>query len=115
RDCFRGANARRSLIVIFSMVIPTLFGLPLLSNASYYLQVVGMSAQYSLMFLVLGIGLGLLSNGIGVWTASRVGRRPLSLVSLGITTIRWLRMGIVGCFDSIVTIWYLPLPLSPQD
>ena len=111
RDCFRGANARRSLIVIFSMVIPTLFGLPLLSNASYYLQVVGMSAQYSLMFLVLGIGLGLLSNGIGVWTASRVGRRPLTLVSLGITTILWLSMGIAGCFDSIVTIWYsFPYP-----
>lgn len=112
RDCFRGANARRTLIVVFSMVIPVLFGLPLLSNASYYLQVVGMSDQYSLVFLILGIGLGLLSNSISVWTASRVGRRPLTLISLGVTTILWLSMGIAGCWSSVVTIWYSPLPPS---
>lgn len=110
RDCFRGANARRTLIVIFSMVIPAFFGLPLLSNASYYLQVVGMSAQYSLVFLVLGIGLGLVSNGIGVWTASRIGRRPLTLISLIITTVLWLSMGIAGCWEGVVTIWSHPPP-----
>lgn len=107
RDCFRGANARRSLIAILAMVIPVFFGLPLLSNASYYLQVVGMSPQYSLVFLVLGIGLGLVSNGIGVWIASRVGRRPLTLISLGSTTVLWLSMGIAGCWDGAATIWYL--------
>lgn len=115
RDCFRGANARRTLIVVFSMVIPVLFGLPLLSNASYYLQVVGMSDQYSLVFLILGIGLGLLSNGIGVWMASRIGRRPLTLSSLGVTTVLWLSMGIAGCWNSVVTIWYVPLPAFSQN
>lgn len=109
---FPGANARRTLIVVFSMVIPVLFGLPLLSNASYYLQVVGMSDQYSLVFLILGIGLGLLSNGIGVWMASRIGRRPLTVSSLGVTTVLWLSMGIAGCWNSVVTIWYAP-PLIP--
>lgn len=108
RDCFRGANVRRTLIVVFSMVIPVLFGLPLLSNASYYLQVVGMSDQYSLVFLILGIGLGLLSNGIGVWITSRIGRRPLTLSSLGVTTVLWLSMGIAGCWNSVVTIWCAP-------
>ncbi|OJJ85405.1 uncharacterized protein ASPGLDRAFT_45371 [Aspergillus glaucus CBS 516.65] len=111
RDCFRGANARRTLIVVFSMVIPVLFGLPLLSNASYYLQVVGMSDQYSLVFLILGIGLGLLSNGIGVWMASRIGRRPLTVSSLGVTTVLWLSMGIAGCWNSVVTIWYTAVTL----
>ena len=108
RDCFSGANMRRTLIAMFAMVIPVLFGLPLLSNASYYLQVVGMSPQYSLVFLVLGIGLGLVSNGIGVWIASRVGRRPLTLISLGSTTVLWLSMGIAGCWNSTATIWYVP-------
>ena len=108
QDCFRGANARRSLIAILAMMIPVFFGLPLLSNASYYLQVVGMSPQYSLVFLVLGIGLGLVSNGIGVWIASRVGRRPLTLISLSSTTVLWLSMGIAGCWDGAATIWYLP-------
>lgn len=113
RDCFRGANARRTLIAIFAMAIPVFFGLPLLSNASYYLQVVGMSAQYSLVFLVLGIGLGLVSNGIGVWIASRVGRRPLTLMSLGSTTVLWLSMGIAGCWNGTATIWYLPSSSCP--
>jgi MFS transporter, SP family, general alpha glucoside:H+ symporter len=38
-DCFNHANLRRTLIVIWANFIPAVFGLDLLSSASYFLQV----------------------------------------------------------------------------
>lgn len=105
RNCFSKSNRRRSLIVAFATSIPALFGLPLMANASYFMQVVGMGASNSLIFLILGIGLGLIANGVGIWAASRVGRRPLTLTSLAITVVLWIGMGIAGCWSGTVTIW----------
>lgn len=103
--CFRGSNLRRTGIVVFTGMIPMLFGLPLLSQASYFMQVVGMSASNSLIFLILGIALGLIGNGIGVWLMSRVGRRISTFTSLAITTVLWCAMGVAGCWTGVVTIW----------
>lgn len=105
KNCLVKTNGRRTLIVAFASTIPALFGLPLFSNASYYMQVVGMKASFSLIFLILGIGLGLIANGIGIWAASRVGRRPLTLVSLAISVVLWLGMGIAGCWSGTIPIW----------
>lgn len=107
RACFAAPNRRRTLIVCFASAIPALFGLPLLSNASYYMQIVGMTPSFSIIFLILGIGLGLIANGAGIWASSRVGRRPLTLVTLLVTTVLWIGMGIAGCWRGTVTIWYL--------
>lgn len=104
-DCMKGINLRRTGIVAFANTLPVLFGLPLLSQASYFAQTVGMGADNSLIFLILGIGLGLVANGIGIWVMSRVGRRISSIVTLSAITALWTCMGIAGCFDSIVTIW----------
>lgn len=114
KSCLVKTNRRRTLIVAFASTIPALFGLPLLSNASYYMQVVGMKPSLSLIFLILGIGLGLIANGIGIWAASRIGRRPLTLISLSITVILWIGMGIAGCWSGTVTIWSVPHPTLPQ-
>lgn len=114
RNCFAAANRRRTFIVSFASTIPALFGLPLLSNASYFMQVVGMKPSFSIMFLILGIGLGLIANGVGIWAASRAGRRPLTLTSLFITTILWIGMGIAGCWKGIVTIWFVQPSLNPN-
>lgn len=112
RSCFSMTNRRRTWIACFASTIPALFGLPLLSNASYFMQVVGMKASFSLIFLILGIGLGLIANGVGIWASSRIGRRPLTLVTLSITVILWIGMGIVGCWSGVVTIWFVS-PRSP--
>ena len=105
RDCFNKANLRRTLIVMWANIIPTLFGLPLLANASYFIQTVGMSAANSLIFLILGIVLGMLANAVSVWVLSKVGRRRISVITLGICALLWTAMGICGIWDGYITIW----------
>ncbi|KAK9852440.1 hypothetical protein MYU51_008209 [Penicillium brevicompactum] len=105
-DCFKGMNRRRTMIVAFSFVIPSLFGVPLLASASYFMQVVGMASSLSIIVLILGIVLGLIANGVGIWLMSRFGRRPLMLSTLAVTTVIWLSMGIAGCWSGKIVIWY---------
>ena len=106
-DCFRGTNRRRTTIVALSFMIPSLFGVPLLASASYFMQVVGMSPSLSIIILILGIVLGLLANAVGVWLTSRAGRRPLMLWTLAVSTVIWLSMGIAGCWSGTVVVWYV--------
>jgi MFS family permease len=104
-DCFNKANLRRTLIVMWANIIPTLFGLPFLANASYFIQTVGMGADNSLIFLILGIVLGMLSNAVSVWVLSKVGRRRISWVTLSLCAVLWFAMGICGIWNNIITIW----------
>ena len=105
RDCFNKSNLRRTLIVMWANIIPTLFGLPLLSNASYFIQTIGMNASNSLIFLILGIVLGMLANAVSVWVLSKVGRRRISVITLGICAGLWTAMGICGIWQGIITVW----------
>lgn len=104
-DCFKGVNTRRTFIVSWSSLIPQTFGLQLLANASYFMQIVGMNATNSLIFLILGIGLGLIANIFSLWTLNRLGRRYLILSTLALAFVLWLALGIAGCFDGVVKIW----------
>lgn len=107
-DCFKGAaNRRRTFIVCFASALPQFFGLQLLASASYFMQMVGMSATNSLIFLILGIGLGLIANGVSLFTLNALGRRILILWTLGVAFILWLALGIAGCFTGVITIWYV--------
>lgn len=108
-DCFRGVNRRRTMIVLFANLVPQLFGLTLLAKASYFLQTVGMGATGSLLFLQIGIALGLVANIVSMWTLTRFGRVPLILFGLVISTVLWTSMGILGCFQGIVTVWCVSL------
>lgn len=105
-DCLNKSNRRRTWIVIFASIISALIGLPLLSSASYFLQVVGMDAFNSLLFLIVGIVLGLLANIASVWVLSRIGRRKLTIATLLGGAVLWGGMGICGIWDGIVTVWY---------
>ena len=104
-DCFRGIHLRRTLIVSFASALPQLFGLQLLANASYFMQIVGMGSTNSLIFLILGIGLGLIANIVSLWVLNGFGRRLLCLLTLATAMVLWLAMGVAGCFEGIVTIW----------
>ncbi|KAH8422372.1 uncharacterized protein LDX57_000128 [Aspergillus melleus] len=110
-DCFRGVNRRRTMIVLFANLVPQLFGLTLLAKASYFLQTVGMDATNSLLFLQVGIALGLVANIVSMWTLTKFGRVPLLLFGLFISTILWTGMGILGCFQGIVTVWWSAVTL----
>ncbi|KAF2181397.1 MFS general substrate transporter [Zopfia rhizophila CBS 207.26] len=105
-DCFNGANRRRTFIVIFANFLPPFFGLPLLSSASYFLQQVGMSSSNSLLFLIVGIVLGLLSNAASVWTISHIGRRKLTITTLFLSAALWAGMGISGFWHNSFTPWF---------
>ncbi|PSN73878.1 MFS general substrate transporter [Corynespora cassiicola Philippines] len=106
-ECFHRRNIRRTLIVMWANSLPSVFGLQLLAKASYFLQIVGMDEGPSIIFLILGIVLGLLANIVSIWLIARVGRRPLILISLGISSLLWLSMGIANCFKvTSPVVWW---------
>ncbi|KAF2640986.1 MFS general substrate transporter [Massarina eburnea CBS 473.64] len=105
-QCFNKKNLRRTLIVLWVQSLQAIWGLPLLSKASYFLQLIGMPADTSIIFLILGIVLGLLSNAGGVWVVARVDRRKCILSTLVIAAVLWLSMGIANCFSSKVVVWW---------
>jgi MFS family permease len=107
-ECFHRRNFRRTFIVMFANSLPAVFGLPLLAKASYFLQLIDMKASVSIIFLILGIVLGLISNCVSVFVMARVGRRPLVLISLVVCSALWLSMGIANCFKVTPAVtWYL--------
>ncbi|KAL4963733.1 general substrate transporter [Aspergillus stella-maris] len=109
--CFKGPNLRRTAIVLFAGSLPGIFGLALLAKASYFMQVVGQSAHNSLLFLQIGLGLGLLANLGSMYLLSRFGRRPLTFCGLIVCIFLWTGVGIAGCFEGVVTVWYIQTSL----
>ncbi|KAF2676657.1 MFS general substrate transporter [Lentithecium fluviatile CBS 122367] len=105
-QCFDRRNLRRTLIVLFAMSIPNFFGLPLLAKASYFLQICGMKASLSIIFLILGIILGLLANVASVWMVSKFRRRELTLSTLSLCTLFWGSMGVANCFKGNGVVWW---------
>ncbi|KAL0943362.1 maltose permease (alpha glucoside transporter) [Colletotrichum truncatum] len=110
-DSFRGVNLRRTLIVMFANSLPNFFGLTLLSKSSYFVQVVGMKANLSVIVLILGLVCGLIANIASVWILSKIGRRKLITSTLAVLTVIWTAMGIAGCFSGPVTVWYTAMSL----
>jgi MFS family permease len=106
RDSFRRGNLRRTLIVMFASVVPQIFGLTLLSKASYFIQIVGMEADLSVVILIAGIVCGLLANIASLPVLARFGRRPLLMSGLSIAGLFWGSMGIAGIWSGKVTVWY---------
>lgn len=72
-EYFHRRNIRRTLIVMWANSLTAVFCLQLLPKASYFLQIVGVDADSSVLFLILGIVLGLLANMVSVWVMVRVG------------------------------------------
>ncbi|KAK8087744.1 hypothetical protein PG997_002705 [Apiospora hydei] len=105
RACFRGTNLRRTLIVILAHVMPTLFGLDLLSSASYFLKLLGLSSSTALLIMIGGVVAGIISNGLGIWVVSRFRWRRISLLSLSAALVLWTAFAISGFWPSETTAW----------
>ncbi|PVH97325.1 MFS general substrate transporter [Periconia macrospinosa] len=99
-ECFRGTNLPRTGVVIFANFLPPLFGLPLLTSASYFLQQLGMTSRFSLIFLIIGIIVGFAGNLGSTWTLSHLSRRWLTIYSLLGTAALWAAMGVTGVIPS---------------
>lgn len=95
-DAFKGIDFRRTLIVILANTLPTMFGLDLLSNVSYFLETIGLDSSVTLLFQIIGIVCGMLGNAGGLWVLTKVGRRRATLVTIGIAGCFWGGMGISG-------------------
>ncbi|KAJ2978407.1 hypothetical protein NQ176_g3833 [Zarea fungicola] len=104
-SCFNMENRRRTFIVIMVNLFPALFGLELVSKSSYFVQTLGMESSTSLIFLIAGIVAGCVANGVGLYILSRVGRRPVSLISLSIAAILWGVMGVAGFWKGAAVYW----------
>jgi MFS family permease len=107
-ECFHKRNIRRTFIVVWANSLTAIFGLQLLAKASYFLQLVNMKPGTSIIFLILGIVLGLIANMISIWVMSRVGRRPCVLWSMGIAILLWTSMGVANCTKIVPAVtWYV--------
>ncbi|PNS15928.1 hypothetical protein CAC42_4329 [Sphaceloma murrayae] len=111
RDCFAPMERRRTLISLWSYTTPQTWGVTLLANSSYFMQMVGMDIANSLLFLVVGIVLGLMANLISIWLVSKAGRRPLMMTTLLVLTLLWLGMGIASFFRGAIVVWYTAITL----
>ncbi|TID25418.1 MFS general substrate transporter [Venturia nashicola] len=105
-ECLTGINRRRTLIVVFGNVMPQFFGLVLLSNASYFMQQLGMPSHQSLEILNIGIGIGLAANLAGVYTMQRFTTKPITIYTLGMCAALFLAIGIAGFWDGDVVMWW---------
>jgi MFS family permease len=107
KDCFHKRNLRRTFIIMWSNALTAIFGLQLLAKASYFLQLINMKPGTSIIFLILGIVLGLIANVVSIWVLARVGRRPLVVITLLIAALLWLSMGIANCTKIVPAVtWY---------
>ncbi|WYZ46734.1 hypothetical protein EsH8_IX_000959 [Colletotrichum jinshuiense] len=104
--CFTGTNRRRTMIVVMANLFPAMFGLDLIAKSSYFLQVIGMKSSTSLMILIGGIVAGTFANGLGLWILSRVGRRKVTLISMTISTVIWIGVGISGIWKGPAVAYF---------
>lgn len=107
-ECFHKRNFRRTFIVMWANALTAVFGLQLLAKASYFLQLINMKASTSIIFLILGIVLGLIANVVSIWVMARFGRRPLVIITLLIAAALWASMGIANCTKIVPAVtWYV--------
>jgi MFS family permease len=112
RECLTGTNRRRTLIVIFGNIVPHLFGLVLLSNASYFLQILDMDAHLSLEMLQVGIAIGFVANLVGLWTMQRFKTKRITIITLAISGALYLGVGISGFWRGNIVMWYAFLHIN---
>ena len=103
--CFQGTHLRRTMIVVLANSMPALFGLDLLSNAPLFLTTLGMDSSIALLIMMGGIVAGMAANGTGIYMLSRIGRRTVTLWSLGGAAILWGGMGATGFFEGKAMQW----------
>lgn len=104
-ECFKGVDRRRTLIVIFASCLPMIWGLKLLSLVSYFIQIVGMREDLSLIMLIAGIVIGIFANVASLWTLKSIGRRKLIVWTLVGAAVVWASIGVAGCFEGDAVVW----------
>ncbi|KAM0330613.1 hypothetical protein ACHAQA_003562 [Verticillium albo-atrum] len=99
RDCFRGSNARRTLIVCMVWWIQSFNGQSLTGYAAQFLQGAGMNQTMSFNYSMAIQSVNIFATGIAIVLMGRVGRRWFYF--LGSNAIGfWMAMiGIIGTLE----------------
>jgi Na+/melibiose symporter-like transporter len=98
-ECFKGANRRRSYIIILVALLQYFLGVSLLANANYFLIMAGMSPTQSLQISQIGVGVQMVCICIAGVTMSVFGRRIIVLCSCAATGIVFIGQGAAGFFQ----------------
>jgi hypothetical protein len=114
-DCFNGVQLRRTLLVCFAGFLPLLFGLQPLGSSSYFLQQIEVDPETSVLFLVIGIALGIIASCITFYTLSKFERRTLVLFSMTTISLIWLGVGLSGIWQNVGAMWLVFLPVVLID
>ncbi len=104
-QCFRGTDFRRTRIIIYANILQQLVGITMVVNATYFLELAGMSPSRTLALTTVELGLGIPSILSSWFTMTIFGRRAILLMGSLMSTILWLAMGIAGCFQSSQALW----------
>lgn len=99
-ECFHHSDWRRTRIVMYANILQQCLGVTLLANATYFLELGGMSATNALSVTEASIGLGLVANILSWFTMTRFGRRQSLIFCTAFSGLVWLAIGIAGCFPS---------------
>ncbi|KAJ5751889.1 hypothetical protein N7520_008806 [Penicillium odoratum] len=106
-ECFQGANWRRTRIVFYANILQNLVGIAMISNATYFLELGGMTATVSLLVTTASLCLLIPAILISWYTMATFGRRTILLWSVGAITLIWLAIGIAGCFSTTTAFWFV--------
>ncbi|KAF4122515.1 Sugar (and other) transporter [Geosmithia morbida] len=96
----RGANRRRTMVILLANCFQAMFGLDLLGNASVFLQSVGVESGVALLVMVAGIVCGMAGNLAGIWVLGKVGRRPASMATMAVAGLFWSALGFAGFWQT---------------
>lgn len=107
QECFRGANWRRMRIVCYANMLQSLVGIAMIQNATYFVELGGMSAQNALNVTTASLCLLIPAILISWYLMNRVGRRTILLYATSVITVLWSVIGIAGCFSSSTAFWFV--------
>jgi hypothetical protein len=71
------------------------------------MQIIGQTASNSILFLIVGIVVGLAANIFSPWRVAYFRRRTLMLVTFGAASACWISVGIPGSFSGEPVVWYV--------
>jgi MFS family permease len=104
-ECFKGTDRRRTLLAFFAAAMPQLFGLSLLGQGSYFLQIGGMGSRNSFIIVISAIATSIAAQFVNINLLTRFGRRTLCLASMTPIVLGWLVVGICGSIENSVSVW----------
>lgn len=114
RDCFKGANWRRTRIVLYANGLSQMTGATFINNSPYFMVLAGLSATNTAMMVEVGIAMSIFSSILTLWAMARIGRRPIVLSGIGLAAVLFFIMGIAASVpkQSSASLWCVAITLQ---